>query len=245
MKKATAKTPDSATKTSALLNFEANLEQITIFLSRLGIGQVENALNKTTKILAEESKAAPAVNFKKIKRRLDLLGAAVGHYEAFRKPAYRMMSVMLVSFLEAYLEDGLIDISCKNPRVIKNPVIDPSRLLEIDTIDQLRTEIRLNWAQGALRPGGPATWEKLLRALGAPEIQPTTLRAIQHLWDTRNLIVHSRSTATNAYAKTYESSGYVAGSEVKISPKLFEKWVEETKAFIDRTEPFFLKYGNK
>ena len=47
-----------------------------------------------------------------------------------------MMSVMLVSFLEAYLEDGLVEIASKNPKVIKTPVIEPSRLLEIESIDE-------------------------------------------------------------------------------------------------------------
>jgi hypothetical protein len=143
-----------------------------------------------------------------------------------------MMSVMLVSFLEAYLEDGLVEIASKNPKVIKTPVIEPNRLLEIESIDQLRTEIRLNWAQGSLRPGGPVTWGKQLRALGAPELKQTTLNNMQHLWDTRNLIIHSRSIASNAYAKTYKTLGFAAGNEVTVTHRLFQEWLGGSKEFI-------------
>ena len=178
------KASDSAIKTSALKNFESNLDQINIFLRRLDPNQIKKAILKAQKMVAKEAKSAPALNVKKITRGVDALLGLVQEYHAFRTPALRMMSVMLVSFLEAYLEDGLVEIASKNPKVIKTPVIEPNRLLEIDSIDQLRTEIRLNWAQGSLRPGGPVTWRKRLRALGAPELKQTTLNKMQHLWDT-------------------------------------------------------------
>jgi hypothetical protein len=198
------KASDSALKTSALINFESNLDQINIFLRRLDPSQIAKAAAKMQAIVAKEAQSAPVVNLKKITRGLDALLALVQDYEAFRTPALRMMSVMLVSFLEAYLEDGLVEIASKNPKVIKTPEIEPNRLMEVESIDQLRIEIRLNWAQGSLRPGGPVKWRKQLRALGAPELKQTTLNKMQHLWDTRNLIIHSRSIASNAYAKTYQ-----------------------------------------
>jgi hypothetical protein len=156
-----------------------------------------------------------------------------------------MMTVMLVSFLEAYLEDGLIEIAVKNPKVIENPAIEPNRLLEIESIDQLRAEIRLNWAQASLRPGGPVTWVKRLRVLGAAEIKGTTLSKMQHLWDTRNLIIHSRSIASNAYARTHTALGFVAGKEVVVASPLFEGWLIGLKDFLFWTETFLLKYGSK
>jgi hypothetical protein len=242
------KASDSATKTGALINLELNLDQIQTFLSRLNPGQLAKAITKINKMVAKEAKSAPAVNMVNMKKILGGLHATlalVEDYQAFRAPALRMMSVMLVSFLEAYLEDGLVEIALKNPKLIKTPVIEPNRLLEIDSIDQLRNEIRLNWAQGSLRPGGPVTWEKRLRDLGAPELQRTTLNKIQHLWDTRNLIVHSRSIATNAYAKTYKTLGFAAGHEVRVTHHLLGEWLDGLKEFLAWTEPFFLKYGSK
>jgi hypothetical protein len=243
-----SKASDSAIKTSALINFESNLDQISIFFDRLKPVQLAKAIARSSKMIAKELKSAPAVDVKKIKkitRELDAVLARVEDDKAFRIPALRMMSVMLVSFLEAYLEDGLVEIALKNPKVIKTPEIEPNRLLEIDSIDQLRTEIRLNWAQGLLRPGGPVTWAKRLRTLGAPELQQTTLSKIQHLWDTRNLITHSRSIANNAYARKYKTSGYTEGDEVKVTLVHFGEWLGDLKEFIAWTEAFFLKYGGK
>jgi hypothetical protein len=239
------KASDSAIKTSALINFESNLDQITIFLRRIDPGQIVKAAAKMHAIVTKEAQsAAPVVDWKKITRGLDALSALVQDYEAFRTPALRMMSVMLVSFLEAYLEDGLVEIASKNPKVIKTPVIEPNRLMEVESIDQLRTEIRLNWAQGSLRPGGPVKWRKQLRALGAPELKQTTLNKMQHLWDTRNLIIHSRSIASNAYAKTYKTLGFAAGQAVNVTHPLFQEWLVDSKEFIAWTEAFFLKYGS-
>jgi hypothetical protein len=238
------KVSDSAIKTSALINLESNLDQIHAFLLRIDPGQIAKAAAKMQKIVAKEAKSVPVVNFKKITRGLDALLARVKNYEAFRTPALRMMSVMLVSFLEAYLEDGLVEIASKNPNVIKTPVIEPNRLMEVESIDQLRTEIRLNWAQGSLRPGGPVKWRKQLRALGAPELKQTTLNNMQHLWDTRNLIIHSRSIASNAYAKTYKTLGFAAGQAVNVTHPLFQQWLVDSKEFIAWTEAFFLKYGS-
>jgi hypothetical protein len=90
-----------------------------------------------------------------------------------------------------------------------------------------------------------ATWGKQLRALGAPELKQTTLNNMQHLWDTRNLIIHSRSIAGNAYAKTYKPLGIVAGHEVSVSSKLFQEWLGGSREFIAWTEAFFLRYGSK
>lgn len=237
------KASNSALKTSALINLESNLDQIDIFLRRLDPSEVAKAVTKVQRMVAKETKSTSGVKFKRIERGLEALLAVHEEHQAFRTPAFRMMSVMLVSFLEAYLEDGLVEIASKNPKVIKTPVIESSRLLEIESIDQLRTEIRLNWAQGSLRPGGPVTWGKRLRALGAPELKQTTLNKMQHLWDTRNLIIHSRSIASNAYAKTYKTLGVAAGQEIKVTSALFQEWLSSLTDFIAWTEAFFLKYG--
>jgi hypothetical protein len=66
---------------------------------------------------------------------------------------------------------------------------------------------------------------------------------MQHLWDTRNLIIHSRSIASNAYAKTYKTLGFAAGNEVTVTHRLFQEWLGGSKEFIAWTEAFFLKYG--
>ena len=78
------KASDSAIKTSALKNFESNLDQINIFLRRLDPNQIKKAILKAQKMVAKEAKSAPALNVKKITRGVDaLLGLVqeITHFE--------------------------------------------------------------------------------------------------------------------------------------------------------------------
>jgi hypothetical protein len=81
------KVSHSVIKTSALENFESNLDQINIFLRRLDPNQIKKAILKAQKMVAKEAKSAPAVDMNKIARGLGTTFALVQDYEAFRTPA--------------------------------------------------------------------------------------------------------------------------------------------------------------
>jgi len=106
----------------------------------------------------------------------------------------------------------------------------------------LRSELRQHWAQRVLRPGGPETWIKRLQRMGASGYENSVCVEVQHLWDTRNLILHSRSIATVAYARKYKASGVKSGTQLSVSNDRFGLWLEALKSFMDCTDAFFLKY---
>ncbi len=237
--------PDDGPKTDALKSFESNLDQMKAFLDRLHPGGVHGAAKAVQRALAKEIAAAPNSKFERTERKVELLGVATDKYLAFLFPACRWMSVMLVSFVEAYLEDGLIGIAVKNPEVVRKVEIRTERCFEIDNIEELRGEVRSTWAQDALRPGGPMTWRKKLRELGAPRFDDKKLLKIQHLWDTRNLIVHSRCIANSAYAKKYTHFGAKPGVEVKVNLHTFRAWLQPVADFVKWSDGFFLNYGKR
>jgi hypothetical protein len=244
-KKQTPSKPVEQSKSEALKNYESNLDQIMAFVDQLRSARIGRVAMGTVKALKKEVTAVPKADVKKLERIVENYKAAADNYMAFLLPACRWMSVMMVSFMETFLEDGLIEVAKRNPRIVKNVEVQTSRLFEVDTMDELRTEVRLQWAHDALRPGGPKTWYKTLRQLGAPVLDEATIDAVQHLWETRNLIVHSRCIASAAYAKKHAKYGIVAGTEVKVNLHTFGQWLVPVKHFVEWADTLFRNYGSK
>jgi hypothetical protein len=235
---------DEKPKSEALKNFESNLDQIMAFVHQMAITKIQKDSMNAVKAV-KKAATVPDVNVKKLERIVEKYKQAVDGYLAFMLPACRWMSVMLVSFLETFLEDGLVEIAERNPRVVKAVEVPTSRIFEVETMDDLRKEVRLQWAHDALRPGGPETWYRTLKGLGAPVLDKATIDSIQYLWDTRNVIVHSRGIAGAAYAKKYAKYGITAGSQVKVNLAVFGQWLKPVKHLTEWADTFFQKYGSR
>jgi hypothetical protein len=116
-------------------------------------------------------------------------------------------------------------------------------VFELGSIEDLRNEVLSNWAHNELRPGGPETWYRRLRKMGAPPLDQNAVRSVQHLWDTRNLIVHSRSIATPAYAKKHAHMRVSAGKPVAVTLSQFGDWLPHVKQFVQHwADGFLLKF---
>jgi hypothetical protein len=63
---------------------------------------------------------------------------------------------------------------------------------------------------------------------------------VEHLWDTRNLIVHSRGIVDVAYTKKYKH--LQKGVHVKVNLAQLHWWLPALKGFIECTDQFFLNY---
>jgi hypothetical protein len=109
----------------------------------------------------------------------------------------------------------------------------------------LRAEIRRNWAHDALRPGGPEKWRREVRDLGARPLDQKIVYAVQHMWDTRNLIVHARCIADAAYAKKYAHLGAKKDQTVNVNLHTFGSWLDPVKAFVEWADVVFLNYSEK
>jgi hypothetical protein len=236
-------------KSDALKNFEANLDDIMAFLGQMkkGSAAAEKAAKRATKTVEKTKRLVgteklSTQDIEPILRSLDTVRKAVQKWTAFNVPASRWIVVMMVSYLEGYLEDVLIGIALKRSEIIKNVDIQTARVFEVDSIEELRAEVRRNWAHDELRPNGPIAWRKALKARGAASpITQATIDKMQHLWDTRNLIVHARSVADVPYAKKYAKQGARTGVAVKVSMKSLEVWLEAIAEFVDWADTLYLK----
>jgi hypothetical protein len=152
---------------------------------------------------------------------------------------------MLITFLENFLEDGLMEVAVKNPQIIKKVEFQAIRIFETESLEELRTELRRNWAQDALRPDGPRTWYRTFQDMGAPILEQKIVQSLEHMWDTRNLIVHGRCIADAAYVKKYANRGAKVGVEVKVNMHSLAKWLVPLKKFVEWVDTFVLNYGKQ
>jgi hypothetical protein len=235
----------SSEKSDALKNFEVNLDDIMAFLQQMRKGP-EAAKRAAKKALqaAEDAHQRLAKkeqpNTELLLKRLQTATSAVTQWRGFNIPALRWVAVMLVSYLEGYLEDVFVGFARKHPGAVKKVEVQTARIFEADSIEELRAEVRRSWAHDALRPDGPRTWRSKLSDLGAPAIDGATIDTIQHLWDTRNLIVHTRGVADVPYAKKHARRGAKAGVEVQVDLDSLKVWLNAVKEFVNWADSFYL-----
>ena len=121
------------------------------------------------------------INLKGLERSISKISTGVTTYLQLQQVIYEWTSVMLVTFIEAYLEEGLMLIATKNSGVMKEA--DPlnyDTVLAADSIEDLKNEIRRRWANKTVR-GGPKNWFIRLGRMGAKGYTEDSRFRLQHL----------------------------------------------------------------
>jgi hypothetical protein len=244
MKKTKVAQP-SPPKSDPLKLFEENLDQIVAFFERMSAAPLERTLKRAIASVVALAKSAPNIDVKRIAKSVQAASKATDRWLAFYLPASRWVTVMLVSFLEAYLEDVLKELASKNPAIVKSKDgIPVTTIILAGSLEELKEDIIRNWAHDQLRPDGPARWYRVLRDLGAsPSLSPTLLSEMQHLWDTRNLIVHARCVPDKVYARKHGNRGAVQGTVFRVNSRTLQAWLPHVKDFVNWTDNFLLNYG--
>ena len=91
---------------------------------------------------------------------------------------YSWMTVMLVTFAEAYLEDAL--------KLLMSQALSSSALH-----DDVKVEIGNKWVKEALRSGRPHDWIKRLEKLGVSGYAPNQADKLLVVWQRRHTLVHT------------------------------------------------------
>lgn len=150
---------------------------------------------------------------------------------------------MLVTFLEGYLEDVLIEMARKNPQLVKDVALDIRSIFQVASIEELRDEVRRQWAHNELRPDGPRKWYRAIKDKGAKQLDQSIIYEMQHLWDTRNLIVHGKGIIDAPYAAKYSDRREVKrGQQVGVGTAVIQRWLERISKFVDWADEFCLSY---
>jgi hypothetical protein len=236
---------EDAPQTEARKTFDANIEPMNALVHRLHPKELIRATKSVKRAREKWIETKDKADVKALTRATASLTKTTNRWLGLRKFSFESMSIMLVVFLEAYLEDGLIELATRKPAVLRDvPAPEASRVFEVETLDKLRDEVRRRWAQSKVH-GGPEKWGKMLTGMGARGYVKEEMHALQHLWDTRNLIVHSRSIMSAAYAKKYKSFGALSGMKIVVALDIFSLWLKAITSFMDVTDAFFLKFGSE
>lgn len=231
------------TRTDAYRNFEANSDELLAMMKLLMPVELQRVIATVEKRILRQLQKTTHANVKILRAALSDLTSTVDQYVRGRTMLQDWMAAALVTVVHAYLEDGLVFIATKNPELLKTAdALDNDRVIEAASIDELRAELRKQWADKTLH-GGPEKWLPRLRRMGARGYKKDCAFRLQHLWDTRNLIVHGRGIATTAYLRRQGKPSVKPGDRVRVGTGLLVWWAAGVEDFVDHTDQFFVRYG--
>lgn len=233
------------TNTDAYRNFEANLDEFLAMQRLLLPVELQRVMGAVKTRVRRQVNKGTAASMKVISAAVSDLSNAVDGYVRGRTMLMDWTAVVLVALVQAYVEDGLVLIATKNLGLLRTAdAIDKNLVFELSSIEELRAELRKQWAKKTLA-GGPKKWLPCLRDMGHQVQKKDAVVRLQHLWDTRSLIVHGRGIATTAYLRPQTNHSIKPGDRVHVGTDLLKWWMRGVEDFVDPLDQFFLTYGAK
>jgi len=228
----------------AWLTFEENLENVNHFTS-IGKREVDLLLKEGVRFRTFLSKprgvtkAETATLIRAAQRWAESLGDRVGRYKAVTL----WQLVVLVTCLEAYLQDVLVAAASVDPELMSasEQKADYADVVSAASLEELANRMRVRWVRNWLKDGGPHAWIKRLKKMGARGY-PSDLGDRLALWrDVRHAVVHAAGVIDEAFVKRHPTLGKKAGDRLSAAPTDVKKLIEATKDFLEPTEEFLLK----
>jgi hypothetical protein len=210
-------------KSNALITFETNLDHLKWLLglhrkdletpraiisdiqNRIVIkkGEIANADPETRKLIVDE---------------LELAINSIEVLSPGWKFLYHWILVMLLTFVEAYLEDFLVTIVQLNPVWCSSEAMYSFEdLIDNPTIESLRDKVARQWAKNILRQGTPKNWIKRLEGFGVGGYPDNFGKNLEKIWDRRNEIVHEPNNQLSDGLKYLKGAIGECGLFVKIT----------------------------
>jgi hypothetical protein len=236
------RTPVSTPHTEAWMALERNLKSISHMLA---LGAREIALVKTAAIRRHKT---PVGDLTKRTERAKLV-RSLKHFNAtlqLRLERYGTATlwqvVMLVTCIEAYLQDLLVAAASADPEFMrKSQQVAPyADVVSATSLDDLANELRRRWAHGWLSDGGPTRWISGLHKMGARGYSVGLAHRLELIWGIRHVTVHTAGVATADFLKRHPSAAGAVGDRVRVSSGQFKAFLEATHDFLEPTERYFL-----
>lgn len=228
----------------AWLAFEENLDHVN-HLVALGQREINLLVKEGTRFKAFLSKprgATKAETAKLIRRGQrfsDSLSERVGRY----KTVTLWQLVIVVTCLEAYLQDVLVSAASVDPSLMKasEQKAAYADVVAAASLEELAHRMRVRWARGWLKEGGPSGWIERLEKMGARGY-PGDLGDRLALWrDVRHVAVHAAGVTNEDFVKRHPGVVKKAGDRLMASSEDLKKFLEAVKSFLEPTEEFFLR----
>jgi len=151
-------------------------------------------------------------------------------------------SVMIVTFVEAYLQDILVEHARRDPQVMADSkfAANYDELVAADSLDEVTHELRMRWANNFLSNGGPTRWAGRLRKMGASGITDRAIQTMEELWGVRHVVVHRAGHATHDFCRRHPSFPTKPGQ--RISAEVFHRfstYADAAGAFVEAVDLYF------
>jgi hypothetical protein len=150
--------------------------------------------------------------------------------------------VMLVTCIEAYLQDLLVDAAAVDAAFMNRSeqVTSYADVVAATSLDELANEMRRRWARGWLSNSGPVQWIPRLQKMGAQDYPVGLAPRLDLVWGIRHITVHTAGVATTDFLKRHPGAAKAVGDRVKVSLQQFSAFVVAAREFLEATDRFFL-----
>jgi len=257
MKSRATKKKVSTSATSAMATFEANLGTISHWVN-LSTNYWNTNLHRSyarlTKRFTKQLEDDGALSdLKEVEIRVNKIAESAKSVnkivESVKSEVDNILSanrwrlVILVTCVEAYLQDVLTDAARLDSSLMKNAQQSALylQIVRAASLDELELDVRTAWARHWLENRrGPAKWVKSLTHMGARGYPKNLEERMERLWGVRHLIVHRAGRADRQFMDRHPEVVKSIGDMVPISNADFTKFLDVVRDFLEPTEKYFL-----
>ena len=156
--------------------------------------------------------------------------------------AHRWQVVMLVTCVEAYLQDVLSAAASVDPSFMKESeqAAKYADVIAASSIEELANEMRAKWARNWIDDGGPTRWIDRLGRMGARGYPADLAPRLEPIWGIRHVVVHRAGIATADFVKRHPGVVKAVGDPVMVRAHDMMVFAKAAREFTEPTEAFFL-----
>ena len=175
--------------------------------------------------------------------RADVVREAQSSAEA-RQTLSRWIAVMLVTFVETYLQDVMAEVARIEPEIMNNTkqAAEYDDIINAASIADLAGELRSRWARNFTGDGGPTKWASRLANRGAGEYDPDVVASMERLWGVRHVVIHNAGRANHGFIRRHKPAAVTVGDLVPITDSDVSAWLTAIGSFVDQTDKHFVGY---
>jgi hypothetical protein len=221
--------------------FEQNLESISqmIKAGKREMTLVKAAATRLHSFLPRDFKDKAAVE--KLLRSVNRYRTTVSKYVELLGTLTLWQVVMLVTFVEAYLQDLLAAAASIDPDMMRESlqVAKYADIISATSLDELANDLRARWARNWSSDGGPTRWISRLKRMGAGGYPKNLASSLELIWGIRHVVVHAAGVASADFIKRHPGVPR-QGERVRVPVGNLARFVRAVDSFLKPTEQFFL-----
>ena len=153
---------------------------------------------------------------------------------------FQWSAVMFVTITETYIKDTLAIVAKLDPELMEKSEQQTTykHVSSVNSIEELRADMREQWARSFVEDGGPTRWMERLTKMGA---RYTDIKShdMELLWGIRHLVVHKAGIVDKEFISRYPEIQQKLNEELMISRKTWANLLNNAAPFVRETNLFF------